>query len=198
VSDRGQAFTLEAITASLLLIGGLVFALQATAVTPLSASTSSQHIENQQQAAAEGVLTTGLDDGSLRRALLYWNDSANDGSGGFHDAREEGYYVDKTPANAFGRSLNRTFTSRNIVVNVYIYYEEDGREKRQRMVYRGEPSDNAVSASTTVTLYEGARLYAEDGSPATTTVTDDTFYAPNATSGGSYNTLRVELIAWRQ
>jgi hypothetical protein len=198
VGDRGQAFTLEAITASLLLIGGLVFALQATAVTPLSASTSSQHLENQQQAAAEGVLTTGIDDESLRRGLLYWNASARNGTGGFHNASGRGYYIDKTPPNAFGQSLNRTFTSRNIVVNVYIYYEGDGREKRQRMVYRGEPSDNAVSASTALTLYEGARLYAEDGSRATTTVTNDTFYAPNATGGGTYNTLRVEVIAWRQ
>jgi len=198
MDERGQAFTLEAITASLLLVGGLVFALQATAVTPLSASTSSQHIENQQQAAADGVLTTGLEDGSLRQALLFWNDSANNGTGGFHNASGRGFYVDKTPPNAFGQSLNRTFTSRNIVVNVYVYYEGNGREKRQRMVYRGEPSDNAVAASTTVTLYEGVTLYAEDGSRAATTITNDTFYAPNATAGGAYNTLRVEVIAWRQ
>lgn len=198
MAARGQAFTLEAITASLLLVGGLVFALQATAVTPLSASTSSQHIENQQQAAAEGVLTTTLEDGSLRRALLYWNESANGGSGGFHNASVEGYYVDVVPPNAFGRALDRTFASRNVIVNVYVYYEEDGREKEQRMVYRGEPSDNAVSATTTVTLYEGATRYAADGS-RTATITNDTFYAPNASAAnGAYNTLRVEVIAWRQ
>lgn len=199
MDDRGQAFTLEAITASLLLIGGLVFALQATAVTPLSASTSSQHIENQQQAAAEGLLTTTLDDGSLRRALLFWNESANDGSGGFHNASERGYYVTETPPNPFGESLNRTFNSRNIVVNVNVYYQEGGREKRQRMVYRGEPSDNAVAASTSVTLYEDATLYARNGSQTTTVVSGDTFYASNtSTSSGVFSTLRVEVIVWRQ
>lgn len=199
MDDRGQAFTLEAITASLLLIGGLVFALQATAVTPLSASTSSQHIENQQQAATEGVLTTALNDGSLRRALLFWNESANDGSGGFHNASERRFYVDNTPPNSFGESLNRTFNARNIVVNVNVYYQEGGREKRQRMVYRGEPSDNAVSASTSVTLYEDATLYAENGSQTTTVVSEDTFYASNtSTTSGVFSTLRVEVIAWRQ
>ena len=192
--DRAQAFTLEAIVASLLLVGGLMFALQATAVTPLSASTSSQHIENQQQSVAEGVLTTAAARDSLRVAVLFWDD----GSTGFHGA-SEGFYIDDLPDNTFGDSLDRAFESRQIVVNVNVYYKEDDRQKRQRMVYRGEPSDNAVSASMPVTLSDDDVLYDSDGDPTPNPVSAGNFYAPDAYPGsGVYNVLEVEVVAWRQ
>jgi hypothetical protein len=194
MSERGQAFTLEAITASLLLIGGLVFALQATAVTPLSASTSSQHIENQQQAVAEGVLTTALEDGSLRRAVLFW-DSSNSK---FYGASER-YYVDDTPNNEFGDALDRAFGSRDIVANVYVYYQEGNRRTRQWMIYRGEPSDNAVSASVALTLADDDVVHDSNGDPTGPRL-DSTpdFYASNANTGGVYNVVEVEVVVWRQ
>ena len=102
--DRGQAYALEAIVTSLILLSGLVFALQATAVTPLSASTSSQHIENQQAATAEGVLATAADDGSLRVAVLNWDD----GDGEFHGSdADRSYYTNTAPENGFGDLLSR-------------------------------------------------------------------------------------------
>ena len=195
MSERGQAFTLEAITASLLLIGGLVFALQATAVTPLSASTSSQHIENQQQAVAEGALTTALEDGSLRRAVLFWDRSNSE----FHGASER-YYVDDTPDNEFGDALDRAFGSRNIVANVYIHYREGDRRIRQRMIYRGEPSDNAVSASVVLTLFDDDVVHDSSGDPTGPRL-DSTpdFYVSDANTGsGVYNIVEVEVVVWRQ
>ena len=173
MSERGQAFTLEGVTAAILLVGGLVFALQATAVTPLSASTSSQHIENQQQASAEGVLATGVDTGSLRVAVLFWDDANEQ----FHGAAES-YFVDRIPPNRFGAALDRAFASRSIVVNVNVYYQEGDRQRQQRMVYRGEPSDNAVSASTTITLTDDDPLYDDTGAPAT--VTGESHNYPNS------------------
>jgi hypothetical protein len=193
---RGQAHTLEALAGSLLLVGALVFALQVTAVTPLSASTSSQHIENQQQATAAGVLSTAVDDGSLRDAVRYWDDGTSPQR--FHDAVSRRYYVDRTPPNAFGDLLDRAFASRAIVYNVNVYYEENDRRKRQRMVYRGEPSDNAVSTSVTVTLTDDDVLVDDDGDPTGTPLDGATFYAPDAHSDGVYNVLEVEVVAWRQ
>ena len=194
---RGQAHTLEALAGSLLLVGALVFALQVTAVTPLSASTSSQHIENQQQASAAGVLSTAIADDSLRTAVLYWDESADPQR--FHDATDQRYYVDRAPPNAFGSLLDRAFASRAIVYNVVVHYEEDDRRKRQLMVYRGEPSDNAVSASVTLTLYDDDVLRDTDGDPTGTTLSSADFYAPDAHTGdGVYNVLEVEVVAWRQ
>jgi len=72
--DRAQAHTLEAFAAAILLVAALTFALQATAVTPLlSASTSNQHIENQQRAVATDLLATSAENGDLEAAILHWN-----------------------------------------------------------------------------------------------------------------------------
>jgi len=196
--ERGQAFSLEAITAGLLLIGGLVFALQATAVTPLSASTSSQHVEGQQQATAEGVLATGLDQGSLRVAVLNWDADNNR----FYEAPNRPYFVNEAPANGFGTLLQRAFAQRGIVFNVYVSYEDGGNTVRQRMVYRGEPSDNAVSATTTLTLYDDERLYDADERPtgqSLSALPEGSFYVPERSEGtGVYAVVRVEVLVWRQ
>jgi hypothetical protein len=198
MSSRGQAHTLEAITASILLIGGLVFALQATAVTPLSASTSSQHIENQQRATAQGVLAAATDRGALKVAVLNWNESA----GEFYGAPgNESYYQNTAPNNTFGDISDRAFADRGIVYNVYVEYERsDGRRTKQRMVYRGEPSDNAVTATTMVTLTDDDVLYDENAMATDTTVqTTSDFYAPDTSSStGLYNVVEVEVVVWRQ
>ncbi|WP_255196617.1 DUF7288 family protein [Halorarius litoreus] len=199
---RGQAHTLEAVTASLLLIGGLVFALQVTAVTPLSASTSSQHLENQHQSIAQGALATAAEQDEIRVAVLNWNTSSLT----FYEVPNrtddrDVYYTRQAPENEFGRIIDRSMEPRRIVYNVYVRYEaENGGKRAQRLVYRGEPSDNAVSATKTLVLFDDDVLYGKDESPLTTTLGGTAeFYAPDAhPSSGVYNVVEVEVIAWRQ
>ncbi|MDG5776926.1 hypothetical protein VB773_13050 [Haloarculaceae archaeon H-GB2-1] len=194
---RGQAHTMEGIVAGLLLLSAMVFALQMTAVTPLTASTSSQHIENQQQAAAEGVLATAGETGALRRAVLYWNDT----DGAFHGAENLSYYTNGPPPNEFGEILDRTFERRGVAYNVYVTFLGVGDDYRdRRMVYQGVPSDNAVQASYTVTLADDASIYDDDETKnATLTVSNATsFYAQDTGADSSlFNVVRVEVIAWR-
>lgn len=194
VSSRGQAFTLEAIVAAMLLVGGLVFALHATAVTPLSASTSSQHIENQHHATARGALLIAAENGTLEVAVLNWNTTGES----FYGARDV-YYVEH-PENGFGDLLNRSFGSRGIIYNAYVTYENEADEqRRQTMVYRGEPSDNAVIASVPVTLYDDDVLYDGSETATGTSLGSSSFYAPDtAPNSRVYNVVTVELVVWRQ
>ncbi|WP_066415150.1 DUF7288 family protein [Halorubrum aethiopicum] len=206
--DRGQAHTLEAFVAAILLVAGLTFALQATAVTPLSASTSNQHIENQQRAAATGLLETSAANGDLREAVLDWHPGNATVSPGFDPSTEErAYYTRGGPPNAFGDALDRTFLDRRIAFNVYVQYHvdpvtADGTPvKRQVMVDMGTPSDNAVTASqsiavsndTTLTAdgFEGRTLEAVAADP------DAEFYAPPVDDGPTYNVLEVYIVVWR-
>lgn len=196
--SRGQAHTLEGVVASLVLLSGLVFALQVTAVTPLSASTSNQFIENQQQSSAEGVLATAEETGALERAVLFW-DEADDR---FHGANEENYYTTGGPPNAFGEMLNRTFDGGGVAFNVYFtYVTDDDRLQRKQVVYRGEPSDNAVTASRLLTISDDDVLYAADGTATGRNVSQEGstgFYMPDAQPGsGVYNVVKVEVVAWR-
>ncbi len=209
--DRGQAHTLEGIIAAILLLSSLTFALQVTAVTPLSASTSSQHIENQMQSVADGSLAVSAEDGYLKSAILFWGDNDTDDEFEFHNAPVT-YYVNDPPPNEFGETLSTAFGGRGIAYNVYVSYQSrTGSWVTQRMVYRGRPSDNAISASRTVTLFDSDCVVDPDGKTNTTRCLDDTetttdpwtrgdFYAPDisdSTSQGLYNVVRVEVVAWR-
>ena len=209
---RGQAYALEGIIAALLLVGSLVFALQVTAVTPLSASTSSQHIENQQRAVAEGVFATAVEQDALKIAVLNWNhDPASDPERfyGIPAAAERSFYADGAPDNEFGDLLERAFGERGIVFNVYVRpsvdVDDDGdadgyANEAQRMVYRGEPSDNAVTATRLVTLYDDDVLYDDDEHPTSTRINENDFYAEDVTGSSDvlYNVVRVEVVVWRQ
>jgi len=193
--DRGQAHTLEGVTASLLLLTGLMFALQVTAVTPLSASTSNQHIENQQRATASGVLDTAANEGSLRTAVLFWEGSTS----GFWHTSQFSYYTAGGPPNRFGELLNRSFDDSGVAFNVRVVsLSSSGDRRSQRMVYRGEPSDNAVTATRTVTLYDDDLLYDHESAETDTNVTTASFYADDAApNSGIYNVVEVEVTAWR-
>jgi len=206
--NRGQAHTLEGVMAGLILLSALTFALQATAVTPLSASTSSQHIENQQQATAESVLAAAAENGSLKRAVLFWGYDSTDEEYEFLEADNGPFYTSKVPPNVFGRMLTRSFNGRGIAFNVYVVYQAPGGgERRQPIIYRGEPSDNSVTASEMVTLVDDDVLFEKDLSsdgdriaePTTTVISEtDNFYAPDAAPNSDlYNVLKVEVVTWR-
>ncbi|MFQ3319238.1 MAG: hypothetical protein ACI8UR_002123 [Natronomonas sp.] len=190
-NEHGQAYTLEAFIASLLLISSLTFALQVTAVTPLSASTANQHIENQQRSSAAGALVSADQQNVLKPAVLYWNDT----EGQFHNPERGEYYTNTYPDNGFGDILNRSFAGRGLAVNVLVHTE--GNSRPQRMVYNGQPSDNAASASRTVTIYDGDWLRDENNTRSKR-VSNASFYADDE-HGNSlvYNVVRVEVTVWR-
>ena len=202
--DRGQAHTLEAITAAMILVSALVFALQVTAVTPLTGSTSSQHIENQQAAVAEGVLATADENGTLVSTLLYWNESAENG-GNWYNATDDGY-VRGPPQTEFGDVLEQTFLERGIAFDLSLYYIETddgddlGERQRVPIVDLGEPSDHASSVTRLVTLSDGDPIRGPGESPTGTTLGDASYIdgLSDAHSNQSlYAVVEVELVVWR-
>ena len=200
---RGQAYTLEAVVAALLIVSSLVFALQVTAVTPLSASTSSQHIENQQRASAAGALAAAAhtpvegESNALREAVLYCNVTQMPG---YHDADSPPSYTNRNPDNAFGEILDRSF-QRGVALNVRVHADEAG--DTHRMIDRGTPSDNAVSASRTVTIYENDTLTSPEAGGMSVIeaseqgLLEDCLPDSTVDDGPVYAVVRVEVTAWR-
>ena len=208
--DRGQAHTLEAFAAAILLVAGLTFALQATAVTPLSASTSNQHIENQQRAVATDLLTTSAENGDLEAAILHWDPENRTFASSPPEVDGEGYPRADGPngfdaaLGGFGEALNRTFVDRRIAVNVELrHYNTSARRERKTtsLVDMGTPSDNAVSATRTVALADDANLTAPGYEGATLrAVADDPdreFYATETASGPLFAHVEVRIVVWR-
>lgn len=195
VSDsRGQAHTLEAVASGLLLLASVLFALQVTAVTPLTGSTSSQHIENQQAEIAEGILASEAENGSLVPTLLHWNESGKQ----FWGTGDRGYQTGGPPT-AFGGTLNESLRNRGIAFNVNLYYvRQNGEREQQRLVHFGSPSDHASVAHRTVTLYDDDPLRDPDGTASSTTVKEGDYFAPDVdTDGVVYNVVQVEVVVWR-
>lgn len=197
--SRAQAHTLEGVAAALLVVMSVVLALQMTAVTPLTASTANQHIETQQRAAAHGVLATSAD-GEIRRAVRYWNST----NASFYGAGTRGYYVGSGPTRlAFLDRLNETFDGSAVAYNVRVVYPQgSGLERSVKpVVYNGAPTENAVTAGRTVTLYDRDRLYRPNGSggvePTNRTLADANYFASDASDTAVYSTVRVEVVVWR-
>lgn len=190
---RGQAHTLEAVAAAMLLLASVLFALQVTAVTPLTGSTSSQHIENQQAALAEGLLASQAANDTIVPTVLYWNASGQQ----FHCASGDGYR-NAGPPTAFGAALNETLGDRNIAFDVSLYYVRANGEREQRkLVDLGEPSDHASTASRTVTLYDDDPVLDADGTE-NDTLANSSYFAPDvAPDSRVYNVVEVEVVVWR-
>lgn len=201
--NRAQGHTLEAVVSGFLLLAAVAFALQMTAVTPLSASTSSQHVENQLQSAGAGVLASSAETGALSEMVRYWNATTDR----FHGTSAGLTYYTGPPETAFGEALNRTFGDRNVAYNVRILYQNNnGTIFSKRLIWQGRPSDHAVRASRAVAIADDDHLVDADGSLNRTTVLEansDEFYMPDAavdTDGsnrGLYNIVRLEVVAWR-
>lgn len=203
--NRGQAHTLEAFVAVLLLVAGIIFALQATAVTPLSASTSNQQIENQQRSIADDVLMAADRNGSLKQAVLCRHPADEDTPRQFVGTTEnQTSHVEGGPPSecgGFGPLLNETYDGRGIAYNVRVYtHLENGRMdnvhgRLDRMVDMGTPTDNAVTAGRTVVLYENDTLTTYDD----VTVAESGLYQDGAATGTDriHAVIEIEVTVWR-
>lgn len=200
-SSRGQAFTLEAIFAAILILSAAVFALQVTAVTPLTSSTSSQQIQNQQAAVANGFLDAAEERGELRENALFWNETSRR----WHNTGAPGTYV-SGPPTSFGEHINDSFLSWGVAVNVHVEYytPPDNSSRRiskdEQLVDMGAPSENAVTSERTVILYDDDVLRDENGDKTAKTLNahSDSFYAPDASpSTEIYNVVTFRVTVWR-
>ncbi|GGL58724.1 DUF7288 family protein [Halocalculus aciditolerans] len=191
---RGQAHTLEGVAAALLVVMSVLFAIQMTAVTPLTGSTANQHIENQEEAVARGVLAVTAENDSLRPAVLRWDTETNRFP---NTSRGEPYYGSNSSSTELEDTLKATFSGNGIAFNVNFYYVTPSGERRQeRFYYTGAPTSNAVTASRSVTLYDDDRLY-DDGWTAAT-VSSARYFAPDAAPNSHlYNVVDVEVVVWR-
>lgn len=201
--ERGQINTLEAFIAALLIVGALIFASQATAVTPLSASTSNQHIENQQQRMAEDVLALAGDDERLHDALTYWNTTEEEAD---EDPRFQGAnsdrvaYADLPPEDHPLHSLLFESFDRGVhAYNIDLLYRTPSNETAiQRKIHMGTPSDNAVRATRLVVLTESDTLSVDESETALADLDEDEFWAENQDESSElYVVVEVRITIWR-
>lgn len=199
--NRGQVHTLEAVSAAVLILTGVVFAQAVTAVTPMTASTASQHAENQQGELAKGFATIMNEDNTMKKTLLYWDNSNQK----FHNSKGSTiYYTVDTPGSDFGQEVRDHFISRGLGVRVdLVYYRETGGElERVETPYIdfGTPSDHAYTTTETIALYDSDTLVNEDGTRSSVALEDgsSTFFMEDIDPDSElYNIVEVRITIWR-
>jgi len=204
--DSAQAFTLEGFVGSMLILTAVLFALQSVIITPTTAGTVDRDVQAQHQTEADDILQQAKNNGSLKHLVLNfgadgeaYNDSLNSEIG----------YGPTPPPTEFGENLNATFNQRGRVYNVVVEYRGVSNETAntgidsvsRNMVYRGVPSDNAIVATETVTIYDDDQMPNYDGGDGT--VADaaedpDYDFPVSDTAPGSpvFTVVEVRVIVW--
>lgn len=194
--DRGQAFTLEALVAGLLIVGALLFAMQAVVVTP---GAPGADIEPEIRQQTVDLLDIAEEEGSLSEMVRYFdNDSSQTFSGA---ANPTVGYGSALPDTRFGTLINETFHQRGKVVNVIVEVPraDEVGSSTHRLIYRGSPPSASTVASTTITLYSNQTLTGPNGEDTTleTAAEEGTFPISNVDPDGPlHNVVHVRVIVW--
>lgn len=198
-SSRGQAHTTEAILASLLILSGLLFAMQTTAVTPFSSTTEDKHLETQQRESLSNIATLTHENGAMKSTILYWNTTNNTYQG---SAEDVDYYTDPSVNTPLLRELSVAVDSDQIIYNINVHYYNStsaaNSVRTKRLLRVGSPSNNAITVREPVTLHDTDRL-TTGAQPALQDTNDDEFYMDSVNQTTPiYNYAEVEITAWRR
>ncbi len=210
--DRGQAFTLEGFVASIVLLSAVLFALQATVITPTSGGQVSESTRGQLSTEASDLMDALADDPetNFANAVRRWDATGQVFDGAVDDS--SGYGSEGPPPELFDGAFEETFTERGYTYNLVLHYRggnvsdlNDGGGTLA-LVYRGPPAPDAVSVSQTVTLFDnttldqevnndGRQLWEYDTDPSDGD--DGYFPIPDAAPRSPlYNVVEVRLTVW--
>ena len=203
-ANRGQAYSLEAIAGSVIVVMALLFALQSIIITPTTSSGVDPEVREDLRAQASDtlVIVDSNETADLSYYTRYWVPEIRTFEGGQNPSVG---YGTNSPPEVLGTILKRTFTRNSRLYNIKALYlhtnASDGRG-RVPMVYRGQPAEGAVTASHTVTLYDNQTLTSGKTGTAElweyeTNPTSEAYYPiPNAVEGPVYNVVEVRLTVW--
>jgi hypothetical protein len=209
---RGQAYTLEGLVSAVLVLTAALFALQAVTFVPTTPGTVDRDTRQQLSVQADDMLSAAQEEELLSESIRHWNpDADSDRRCCFASANyaksavtKEFGYGPNDPPGRFGDMLAQTFDQRGFSFNVYLEYRDSsGGTERLPLVRRGEPTDNAVTESYTVTLYDdmpvtrwdSGEKEIEQGGTQLGSLDNDEFYAANL-PGPVFNVVRIEVTIW--
>ena len=189
MKETGQIFTLEAAISLIIISLIVLYVLFAVPLTPLTSSAANVMVENKLEFLAIDVLNVacykspGEDYSPMKQALLYWDGETMYGS-----------IYDYPWSYNLKVLLDSTFGKEGIAYNIDIgYYTYDAQNdtviyNTAKFVWNGYPSDNAVTVTKTIVLY--------DSDPANQGVKVLT-YNIDGNETNFYNVIEVRLTVWR-
>lgn len=189
LDERAQMHTLEGVASSTIMLLVIVYAIDATSLTPLTASTANVHVESELLMLGQDILGA-LDyaepgyDSKLKNDMSVWNASEYTWSGSAYKEKSGTGILN----NNLTGILNATLIGQGIAHNVEITFLVDNGTSfdSKKMIYNGDPSNNAVIISRKIALHDG-----DVKSPLNQTIKD----IDPATN--FYNIVDFKLVVWR-
>lgn len=198
MDDKGQIFTLEGITAAVILIFVLVVIVQSTSVTPLSSSFTNQHIKLELQNIGNDILSTldetsiyNIEDPSmpslLKQSLVQW--ARTDGYGTYMwnnttliSVVDNTTIITRTPLTD---ALNFSLMSKGTAYNLEVRYPDTSLSlQTNKIIWNGDPSEDSVTVLRYIALDDSDVYYDNSIIPDISPTTD------------LHSTIEVRLTLW--
>lgn len=184
-NDRGQAITLEGITAALIVISAVLFAVSTTSIAPFVSNSADQStIADNNNLATDTLQIASVRDGLAHDAVF-----SHVTVTAFTDpsrAADAGYIVADV--------AEETIIDKGRTYNMYVLYTNasTGEREQRPIVYTGEPSETAATVSVPVAIYDDM-----DSPYSDTTVENSPFYADDIdTNSQLYQSMKIRLVVW--
>ena len=195
--DKAQLHTLEGIAAATLILLVIIYAIDATSMTPLTSSTASVHMESDIRSLGIGILNT-LDyaepgyNSKLKGDISGWNGTQYIWNGNnYIELSDSGVGSDILTNNITevmnGILINGSITH-NVVLNYLVVEDNETIVTHSNLIYNGQPSDNSVIVSRKIVLHDG---------DINTTVYPDNPIDDIDTTTNFWNIVDVNIILWR-
>jgi len=190
--DKAQMHTLEGVAAATIMLLVIVYAIDATSMTPLTSSTANVHVETELQVLGQDILGA-LDyaepgyNSKLKNDVLTWNGKEYVWNGTKYMENGNASYLQNNLTNNLTNILGATLITQGIAHNVELTFLANNGTTyvTRRMIYNGDPSENAVIVFRKIVLQNSDTI--NSGNPI-----KDIDPSTNL-----YNIVDVKLILWR-
>lgn len=201
-TDRGQAYTLEGFIGAMVVLMAVLLALQSVVIMPTTSGTADRTVQNQLQQETKDALVVAAQDGGLSETIRNWDEDANGGEGGFHNASQPGPDGERTyDVGSFANQsmldeiLESRFADKGRSYNIELVADDGEEFNATRLVYQGSAPPDAFTASYTVTLYEDDILTDPSDDPSTL-AESSTYPISNEGDDPLYNVVEVRVVVW--
>ncbi len=164
-NDKAQLHTLEGVAAATIMLLVIVYAIEATSMTPLTSSTANLHVETEIALLGQDILGA-LDyaepgyNSKLKNDIATWNGKTYIWNGTRYMEMGNSSYAQNNLTHNLTNIMSSTLTAQGIAHNVEFMFmdlsdNETSFSSVVSMIYNGNPSDNAVIVSRKLALHDG-------------------------------------------
>ncbi len=196
--EKAQLHTLEGVAASILLLGVIIYAIDATSMTPLTSSTSNAHVESELAALGQDILNT-LDyaepgyNSKLKYDILNWDGREYLWNGTKYIENTDVIYSQEILSNNLTEVLKSSLIRRGIAHKVELRYikQKDNTTvptEPFEWISAGVPSHNAVVVSKKIILQLSDTTGLDLGEYSIEPISSNTEL---------FNIIEIKLVLWR-